>query len=1107
MRKIHSAALAAVGLIVCLIGCSRDAGLAGEKVIFDAHLALVRGKEHDTVKQEVIAPADGTCVAHFDDDEVALFIDMETDAAGAARAKSVPSKVSVAGDLYGGGTYLAAVPVARGSKVSINVESTPDLKEPGHAYVKVVCYDDAARTPQTIARVEGFQAWSEGTMTGLSASPESLKIRTGHMDVAIARLESPDGDAEKAAWAHWVKGNLLLQANLDVRDGIAEMRLAEKGLSKIKDMDPHQLVSTQFYIATGLIALINEAGSTNPTPEEARAEATRIFTELAKASSPLTVEEKARAVKFLGVICYQSGDFPCANRYFDQAANLAHKAGDLRNEMSAIHNIAATANELGNYAEAVRYFDRVIPLVDKQSFPAQYVTYYQNAAVAYSNYGDTPKAIRHLLLALQAARETGSPQDMGRVMYALGLVYWRRGDTQQAQTFFEESLKQRRLVNDTPGLINSLAMVGRFARLQGRIDEAMVLHRESLSRASTPDMKMRARYELSFDHAQLGQYDRSIALCREVLADGESISPLRRVQTQIALADYLVARSPDAKALDEADELSRAALKFALEKQDTVLEVSARHVQAKVLVARKKLTEARREYENAIALILDFRGTSASPELQAATLAHEQDTFREYVDLLMREVVTQGAGHFVPASQDAEDALRALELARSSSASRTRDVRLDAATQQRIDALLQQMAVKRVRIAALNDHPAGGGKLLDALQIEMSGLRAEVDRLRGADSGLTRSSTLPKSIGRAWPAVAPRITQLSFALGKRNVYLWARDEQGLRVAVLAESPARLEHSLAAFGAINPIRSAARLEQALAELSTMLLPAGTLSPTSGSLEVVAEGRLGTLPFAALREPKTGKRLVEAHAVRMITSMFDGGTQSPAGPRQMAFVGIASNTGELRSAGTVFPGLGAARAEARAIAALFAAGNEPGQVKLLTAADGDAETIRTLWRHGADAVHFATHGLANLQYPSASLLLLPKGGGKEAAYLTAGEVQEWRGDAGLVFLAACETAAGPARFAEGMSGLPRSFLNAGAHGIVATLWPVEDVYESQFTLDFYRRFIVSHDAEAALAETQREWLKPRAGERPADQQQRLATAWAHVFHARPGIQGRK
>ena len=338
-------------------------------------------------------------------------------------------------------------------------------------------------------------------------------------------------------------------------------------------------------------------------------------------------------------------------------------------------------------------------------------------------------------------------------------------------------------------------------------------------------------------------------------------------------------------------------------------------------------------------------------------------------------------------------------------------------------------------------------------------------------------------------------------MGKKNVYLWARDADGLRVTVLAESPERLERSLASFGEINQVRSPAKLEQALAELSASLLPPGTLHDASTSLEVVTDGTLGTLPFAALRLPGSGKRIVETHGVRMISSMFDGSAAVPGKPRAMALVGIASNTGALRSAAHEFPSLGGARAEARAIAELFAKGNAAAQIRLLTAADGDEQTIRTLWTGGSDAVHFATHGLANLRYPSASLLLLPKGGGQEAAYLTAGQVQEWRGDVGLVFLAACETAAGPARFAEGMSGLPRSFLTAGARGIVATLWPVEDVYESEFSVEFYRRFIVGRDAESALAETQREWLKPRPAESAGNHQQRLATAWAHVFHARP------
>lgn len=104
-----------------------------------------------------------------------------------------------------------------------------------------------------------------------------------------------------------------------------------------------------------------------------------------------------------------------------------------------------------------------------------------------------------------------------------------------------------------------------------------------------------------------------------------------------------------------------------------------------------------------------------------------------------------------------------------------------------------------------------------------------------------------------------------------------------------------------------------------------------------------------------------------------------------------------------------------------------------------------------------IHIATHGLADSRQPLASLLLLPAlDSAGSPAYLTAGQVQEWRGDADLVFLSACETAVGPSRFAEGLPGLQRAFLRAGSRGVIATLWPVEDIYATTFAADFYRRY---------------------------------------------------
>jgi len=111
-----------------------------------------------------------------------------------------------------------------------------------------------------------------------------------------------------------------------------------------------------------------------------------------------------------------------------------------------------------------------------------------------------------------------------------------------------------------------------------------------------------------------------------------------------------------------------------------------------------------------------------------------------------------------------------------------------------------------------------------------------------------------------------------------------------------------------------------------------------------------------------------------------------------------------------------------------------------------------------------------------------------------------VQSWRGEADLVYLSACETAVGPARFADGMPGLQRAFLRAGARGVIATLWPIEDAYASQFATEFYKRYTAGMSAAQALSETQRAWLEARPGVSAREQAPRRMTAWAHVYYTK-------
>jgi CHAT domain-containing protein len=109
-----------------------------------------------------------------------------------------------------------------------------------------------------------------------------------------------------------------------------------------------------------------------------------------------------------------------------------------------------------------------------------------------------------------------------------------------------------------------------------------------------------------------------------------------------------------------------------------------------------------------------------------------------------------------------------------------------------------------------------------------------------------------------------------------------------------------------------------------------------------------------------------------------------------------------------------------------------------------------------------------------------------------------VQDWRGDVDLVFLSACDSAIGPPRFAGGMPGLQSAFLRAGARGVIATLWPIEDVLAREFSANFYQRFTRGESAVQALSATQRAWLAPDPSIGEAEQARRRITALAHGFY---------
>lgn len=122
-----------------------------------------------------------------------------------------------------------------------------------------------------------------------------------------------------------------------------------------------------------------------------------------------------------------------------------------------------------------------------------------------------------------------------------------------------------------------------------------------------------------------------------------------------------------------------------------------------------------------------------------------------------------------------------------------------------------------------------------------------------------------------------------------------------------------------------------------------------------------------------------------------------------------------------------------------------------------------------------VHFATHGFIDDEFPlNSGLLLSLRSLGKnqaEATILQAYEIFGMRLNADLVTLSACQTGLGKIQKGEGVMGLTRAFLYAGASSVVASLWSVADENTAFLMKEFYKNINAGKHKDIALATARR------------------------------------
>ena len=242
------------------------------------------------------------------------------------------------------------------------------------------------------------------------------------------------------------------------------------------------------------------------------------------------------------------------------------------------------------------------------------------------------------------------------------------------------------------------------------------------------------------------------------------------------------------------------------------------------------------------------------------------------------------------------------------------------------------------------------------------------------------------------------------------------------------------------------------QEAASSLSDILIPSLPVSITN--LVIIPSGRLGTLPFEVLFYKKN--KSSDFQSMPLVVKRFSISYQFSAGL-------IAQRPKSLNSPATVsiflcapvqFPDkdnldpLPGTEKEVNTIAKLF----KDNSSSIAKFSDANEDLIKSGALSRFNYLHFATHGIVNETAPELSRIFLQPGK-QEDGNLFAGEIFNLNLNAELAVLSACQTGLGKFSKGEGVIGLSRALVYAGAKNIIVSFWSVADESTSLLMTDFY------------------------------------------------------
>lgn len=269
---------------------------------------------------------------------------------------------------------------------------------------------------------------------------------------------------------------------------------------------------------------------------------------------------------------------------------------------------------------------------------------------------------------------------------------------------------------------------------------------------------------------------------------------------------------------------------------------------------------------------------------------------------------------------------------------------------------------------------------------------------------------------------------------------------------------------------------AALNEAIRIVSDALIAPVAAGLESGSpLIVVPYRELALVPFPLLTLPD-GTQMAQAHAVSVVPSFATLALLRHQSQSSLGALYFVAGDPVTDPRYHLIPLEGAVEEATQVRDSLVGAGISASQISFRVKEQATETEYRRSGR-GARLVHLACH--AALRDPASQSALFLAADAVNDGQLYPAEISMIHLDDAIVFLSACQTGLGHPT-ADGVLGLSRSFLEAGARAVIMSLWKVADESTAVLAKYFYQRFLArdetsldaAHALQSAMLATKRE-----------------------------------